>query len=104
MKQVQVTTRSQWRRWLAENHDQETDGIWLIFTRKETGRPPLEYEESVEEALCFGWIAGSRRFTDRGGVRRPRPTTHTRKALDLCAKIALIVRPATARSRCSRAG
>jgi hypothetical protein len=50
MKQVQVTTRSQWRRWLAENHDQETDGIWLIFTRKETGRPSLEKEESVEEA------------------------------------------------------
>jgi hypothetical protein len=50
MKQVQVTTRSPWRRWLAENHDQETDGIWLIYTRKETGRPSLEKEESVEEA------------------------------------------------------
>ena len=56
MKQVQVTTRSQWRRWLAENHDQEKNGIWLVFNKKETGRPSLEYEESVEEALCFGWI------------------------------------------------
>ncbi len=56
MRQVRVTTRSEWRRWLAENHDQERDGIWLVFQRKETGKPSLEYEESVEEALCFGWI------------------------------------------------
>ena len=56
MKQVHVTTRSQWRRWLAEHHDQEKNGIWLVFNKKETGRPSLEYEESVEEALCFGWI------------------------------------------------
>ncbi|SPE51036.1 conserved hypothetical protein [Verrucomicrobia bacterium] len=56
MKQVHVTTRSQWRRWLAQNHHQEKDGIWLVFHKKETGRPSLEYEESVEEALCFGWI------------------------------------------------
>jgi uncharacterized protein YdeI (YjbR/CyaY-like superfamily) len=56
MKQVHVTTRSQWRRWLAEHHDQEKNGIWLIFHKRETGRPSLEYEESVEEALCFGWI------------------------------------------------
>lgn len=27
-----------------------------MFNKKETGRPTLEYEESVEEALCFGWI------------------------------------------------
>jgi uncharacterized protein YdeI (YjbR/CyaY-like superfamily) len=56
MKQVHVTTRSQWRRWLAEHHDKEEHGIWLVFCKKATGRPSLEYEESVEEALCFGWI------------------------------------------------
>ena len=56
MKQVHITTRSQWRRWLAENHDQEKDGIWVVFNKKQPGRPSLEYEESVEEALCFGWI------------------------------------------------
>jgi uncharacterized protein YdeI (YjbR/CyaY-like superfamily) len=56
MKQVLLTTRSQWRRWLVANHDRQEDGIWLVFHKKETGRPSLEYEESVEEALCFGWI------------------------------------------------
>jgi len=57
MKQVHVTSRNQWRRWLGwRNHDQEKSGIWLVFNKKETGRPSLGYEESLEEALCFGWI------------------------------------------------
>jgi uncharacterized protein YdeI (YjbR/CyaY-like superfamily) len=56
MKQLHVSTRNQWRRWLAENHDKEEDGIWLVFYRKGTDRLSLEYEASVEEALCFGWI------------------------------------------------
>ncbi|MCZ6672818.1 MAG: hypothetical protein O7C75_07755 [Verrucomicrobia bacterium] len=56
MKQIHVSTRGQWRRWLAENHDKKETGIWLVFHKKETGRPSLEYEESVEEALCYGWI------------------------------------------------
>ncbi len=64
MKKVNVTTRSQWRRWLAENHDKEKDGIWLVFQRSETGRPSLEYEDSVEEALCFGWIDSIIKRTD----------------------------------------
>ena len=56
MKQLHFETRSQWRQWLAKNHDQEKDGVWLLLHRKNTGRPVLCYEESVEEALCFGWI------------------------------------------------
>jgi uncharacterized protein YdeI (YjbR/CyaY-like superfamily) len=56
MKQLHVSNRDQWRRWLAENHNKEASGIWLLFHKKEKGIPSLEYEESVEEALCFGWI------------------------------------------------
>ena len=56
MKQIVASTRAQWRKWLSKNHDREPSGIWLVFHKKETGRPSLEYEESVEEALCFGWI------------------------------------------------
>lgn len=47
MKQLHVTTRSQWRRWLAENHAGNANGIWLIFSKQGTGRPSLEYKESV---------------------------------------------------------
>ena len=56
MKQVHVSTRGQWRNWLVEHHNREANGIWLVFYKKVTGRPSLEYDESVEEALCFGWI------------------------------------------------
>ena len=56
MKRLHIKTRREWRRWLAENHDREKDGIWLVFHKKKTGKTSLEYDESVEEALCFGWI------------------------------------------------
>jgi uncharacterized protein YdeI (YjbR/CyaY-like superfamily) len=56
MKQVLVTTRAEWRRWLARHHRKEKDGIWLVFFKDHTGHPSLGYEESVEEALCFGWV------------------------------------------------
>lgn len=56
MKQVYVKTRIEWRQWLEDNHDSVDDGIWLIFYKKETGKPILDYDEAVEEALCFGWI------------------------------------------------
>jgi len=44
-----------WRSWLAQNHHKSA-GVWLVFYKKEFGKPTLEYEEAVEEALCFGWI------------------------------------------------
>jgi len=48
-------TREQWRRWLAEHHE-ITSGVWLVTNNKSSGRPYLAYSDSVEEALCFGWI------------------------------------------------
>jgi uncharacterized protein YdeI (YjbR/CyaY-like superfamily) len=30
--------------------------VWLVSYKKNTGRPRFEYEDAVEEALCFGWI------------------------------------------------
>ncbi|MBN1517299.1 YdeI/OmpD-associated family protein [Candidatus Sumerlaeota bacterium] len=55
MKQVYVKNRSEWRDWLDQNHD-KCSGIWLVFYKKHTGKPTLEYDDAVEEALCFGWI------------------------------------------------
>ena len=56
MKQLYIPDRSRWRHWLVKNHDREQRGIWLIFYKKNTNRPTLEYEQAVEEAICFGWI------------------------------------------------
>jgi uncharacterized protein YdeI (YjbR/CyaY-like superfamily) len=47
--------RDEWRQWLAANHSTAT-GIWLIYYKKESGRPRVSYDEAVEEALCFGWV------------------------------------------------
>lgn len=55
MKQIYVKTRAEWRNWLTHNHGKNA-GIWLVFYKKPTGRPTLEYDAAVEEALCFGWI------------------------------------------------
>ncbi|NEQ51370.1 MAG: hypothetical protein F6K11_14725 [Leptolyngbya sp. SIO3F4] len=54
-EQVEVTSREQWRTWLANNHIQ-TDSIWLVTYKKHTGSRYLPYDDIVEEALCFGWI------------------------------------------------
>jgi len=48
-------TRKEWRKWLAQHHA-TSPGIWLIYYKKETGKPRVEYNDAVEEALCFGWI------------------------------------------------
>ncbi len=55
MKQICLTSRAEWRRWLARNHGKET-GIWLVFLKKQSGKPTLDYDAVVEEALCYGWI------------------------------------------------
>lgn len=48
-------TRAAWRAWLLANHA-DTKGVWLASWKRATGRPAVPYEETVEEALCFGWI------------------------------------------------
>jgi uncharacterized protein YdeI (YjbR/CyaY-like superfamily) len=50
-------SRAEWRAWLAEHHDR-SDEVWLVLWRQRSGRAGLTYEESVLEALCFGWIDG----------------------------------------------
>jgi uncharacterized protein YdeI (YjbR/CyaY-like superfamily) len=48
-------SRAEWRAWLAQNYTQK-EGVWLISYKKATGQPRFEYDEAVEEALCFGWV------------------------------------------------
>ena len=52
---IHPLSRSEWRAWLAENYTR-TAGVWLVSYKKATGKPRFDYEEAVEEALCFGWI------------------------------------------------
>lgn len=52
---IQPETRAEWRAWLQENHARE-EGVWLIRYKKAVGKPYVDFDEAVEEALCFGWI------------------------------------------------
>ena len=54
---VELSSRAEWRAWLAVNH-RTAAGVWLVTWKRRTGRPTVAYEEAVEEALCFGWIDG----------------------------------------------
>jgi uncharacterized protein YdeI (YjbR/CyaY-like superfamily) len=47
--------RKAWRRWLQANHASAA-GVWLVYYKKESGKPRVSYDDAVEEALCFGWI------------------------------------------------
>jgi len=56
-------TPTAWRKWLAANHakrDHLIVGFWRVSTRK----PCITWPQSVDEALCFGWIDGLRRGVD----------------------------------------
>jgi uncharacterized protein YdeI (YjbR/CyaY-like superfamily) len=55
MEHFYPPTRAEWRAWLEVNHLTAT-GVWLIYYKKESGKPRVSYDEAVEEALCFGWI------------------------------------------------
>jgi uncharacterized protein YdeI (YjbR/CyaY-like superfamily) len=52
-----------WHDWLAEHHA-DTPGIWLVTPRKRPPGSDLTYEESVREALCWGWIDGQVKALD----------------------------------------
>lgn len=54
---------TEFRDWLAENHDQE-EVLWVGYYKVATGKPSMRWEESVREALCFGWIDGLRKSID----------------------------------------
>ena len=60
---IHPTTRAQWRAWL-ERHPARAEGVWLISYKKASGKPRFEYDEAVEEALCFGWIDSKPRKLD----------------------------------------
>ena len=56
-------SREEWRSWLKENHAKAGE-VWLVYYKKHRGKSSINYTESVEEALCFGWIDGMKKRID----------------------------------------
>ena len=74
---LHVTNRKDWRDWLKKNYKTEKE-IWLVYYKKATGKPRIEYNDAVEEALCFGWIDSivkkldEKRTVQRFSPRKPK--------------------------------
>jgi uncharacterized protein YdeI (YjbR/CyaY-like superfamily) len=63
MKPRFFPTPEELRRWFEKNHESETE-LLLGYYKKGTGKPSVTWPESVDEALCVGWIDGIRRSLD----------------------------------------
>jgi uncharacterized protein YdeI (YjbR/CyaY-like superfamily) len=54
-KSVYAKDRKEWRDWLKKNHKKENK-VFLIKYKKHTGKPSITHKESMQDAICFGWI------------------------------------------------
>jgi uncharacterized protein YdeI (YjbR/CyaY-like superfamily) len=91
MKPTFFDSPSKFRAWLRTHHRTATE-LWVGYRKKKTGIQSITWQESVDEALCFGWIDGIRRSVDaqsyinRFTPRRPGSTwsaINTRRAAEL---------------------
>jgi uncharacterized protein YdeI (YjbR/CyaY-like superfamily) len=75
-KTFYAPNRVRWRAWLAKHHKTAPE-IFLIYYKKDSGKPRVSYNHAVEEALCYGWIDSilkpidGKRFAQRFSPRRP---------------------------------
>jgi uncharacterized protein YdeI (YjbR/CyaY-like superfamily) len=76
---------AEWRRWLQRNHSKAGE-VWVGFHKRATGKPSLTWPESVDEALCFGWIDGVRKSIDASAYKirfTPRKTRSVWSAINI---------------------
>jgi uncharacterized protein YdeI (YjbR/CyaY-like superfamily) len=57
-------TQAEFRKWLEKHHKNETE-LLVGFYKLDSGKPSMTWSESVDQALCFGWIDGVRRSIDK---------------------------------------
>ena len=63
MKPVFFSTSSEFRKWLIKNHQDKRE-LLVGFYKVQSGKPSMSWSESVDQALCFGWIDGLRKRID----------------------------------------
>ena len=63
MKPKFFKTPDEFRNWLSKHHDKESE-LLVGFYKKDSGKQSITWPESVDQALCFGWIDGIRRRID----------------------------------------
>ena len=86
LKTVDVRNRQQWRTWLRKHHA-SSPGVWLASFKDHTEVESVSYEDSVHEALCFGWIDSLiKRLDDDRYARKFTPRKLTSKWSDINRK------------------
>lgn len=63
MKLTFFKSPSDLRKWFEKHHAVEQE-LWVGFYKKDSGKPSITWPQSVDEALCFGWIDGIRKRVD----------------------------------------
>ena len=63
LQTLSVSTRREWRAWL-EHHFATECEVWLLIPNRASGTVRIPYNDTVEEALCFGWIDSTVRRVD----------------------------------------
>jgi uncharacterized protein YdeI (YjbR/CyaY-like superfamily) len=63
MEAVFFSAKSEFRKWLELHHKSEKE-VLVGYYKVATGKPSISWSESVDEALCFGWIDGIRKSID----------------------------------------
>lgn len=64
MKAIFFRSQAEWRKWLEENHGKEKE-LWVGYYKVNSGKDGITWPQSVDEALCFGWIDGIRKSLDK---------------------------------------
>src|SRR4051812_25227392 len=85
MDPVFFASPDEFRDWLDAHHAIATE-LWVGFHKVHTGRPSLTWPQSVDEALCYGWIDGVRKSLGAEGyvIRfTPRKAASTWSAVNL---------------------
>lgn len=78
-------------KWLKKYHSQK-DELWVCYYKKDTGKPSIDWEQSVEEALCYGWIDGIRKTIDEESYKirftpRRKNSVWSKKNLDTIKRL-----------------
>ena len=64
MTAIFFSTQSDFRKWLQKKHKKETE-LLVGFYKVSTNKPSMTWTQSVDQALCFGWIDGVRKNIDK---------------------------------------
>lgn len=85
MKPKFFKSSSDLRKWFEAHHGSEPE-LWVGFYKKDSGKASITWPQSVDEALCFGWIDGIRKGIDDGSYKirfTPRNSRSTWSAVNI---------------------